>query len=65
VVWGCGTETLELMPNATYVQATDYAGGGHATYTGIWKVIPMESRLVGAQVVVQDAMEYCSSSVTG
>jgi hypothetical protein len=60
VVWECGTEDLELKPDASYVQGIEYSGGGHATHAGTWRVTPKESRLVGAHVVLQDAMEFCT-----
>jgi len=62
VVWQCGTEDLELKPDASYVQTVEYAKGGHATHSGTWKLTPKESRLEGAHVVLQDAVTFCSVS---
>jgi hypothetical protein len=61
VVWDCGTESLELKSDATYRQGMDYAGGGHATHSGTWRITPKQSVLEGAQVVLTDASEFCSA----
>ena len=61
VTWQCGTEGLDLRADSTYGQSIDYAVGGHATHTGKWKITPRESHLEGANVVLQDAMEFCTT----
>lgn len=60
VVWECGTERLDLKSDATYIQHIDYASGGTATRGGTWRVAPGESRVEGGQIVLKDAMQFCS-----
>ena len=62
VEWNCGTETLELKADGSYVQAIDYADGSHARHSGTtWQVTPKSSRFEGAHVVLQDAEAYCAT----
>jgi len=62
VVWACGTEVVSLKPDATYVQQIEYTGGGSATHTGNWRVMPKQAPLEGAHVILQAAMRFCSET---
>ncbi len=55
VAWQCGTETLVLKPDSSYVQTIDFEAGGTASNGGRW-------RAEQGRVVLQDALEYCSVS---
>jgi len=53
-------ETLDLKPDGTFVYAIDFAAGGQATDSGRWRITPKAESLVGAHVVLQNALETCS-----
>jgi hypothetical protein len=61
VEWQCGKETLELRRDKTYGQQIEYAGGGRANHSGVWRTKPKPSRLEGSRVVLQDAMTFCAA----
>ena len=65
VEWNCGKETLELKADNTYVHEIEYAAGGRASHSGVWRMTPTPSRLEGGHVVLQDAVEYCSPAGEG
>lgn len=60
VEWTCGQEALELKPDGTYIYTIDFAGGGQATDAGLWKISAKTERLVGAHVILKNALEACS-----
>ena len=60
VEWTCGVETLDLMPDGTFVYAIDFAAGGRATDSGRWRIAPKAESLVGAHVILQNMLETCS-----
>ena len=60
VEWTCGSETLELNAGGTYSYTIDFAAGGRATDSGQWKIVAKTKRLVGAHVILQNALETCS-----
>jgi hypothetical protein len=60
VDWTCGLEALELRPDGTYAYTIDFAGGGRATDSGEWRIVAKTERLVGAHVILQNALETCS-----
>jgi hypothetical protein len=60
VDWTCGVETLDLKPDGTFVYAINFAAGGRATDSGRWWIAPKTESLVGAHIVVQNALETCS-----
>jgi hypothetical protein len=57
--WRCGSETLELNAGGTYSYTIDFAAGGRATDSGQWRIVPKTERLVGAHVVLQNALDTC------
>jgi len=61
VEWTCGVETLDLKPDGTYAYAIDFTAGGHETDSGIWRIAPKTERLSGAHVVLQNALDACST----
>jgi hypothetical protein len=54
-------ETLELKADGTFVYAIDFAAGGRATDSGRWRIAPKAESLVGAHVVLQNALDTCSA----
>jgi hypothetical protein len=60
VEWTCGSEALELKPDGTYTYTIDFATGGRATDSGQWRIAAKTERLVGAHVILQNALETCS-----
>jgi hypothetical protein len=60
VEWTCGREVLVLKPDGTYTHTVDFAAGGQATDSGRWRVAAKTERLVGAHVVLQNALQPCS-----
>jgi len=60
VEWTCGLEALDLKPDGTYVYTIDFAAGGRATDAGQWKIAGRTEHLVGAHVILQNALEACS-----
>lgn len=60
VEWTCGLEALELKSDGTYVYAIDFAAGGRATDAGRWRLAAKTERLVGAHVILQNALQTCS-----
>ncbi|SRR6266545_4274596 len=60
VEWTCGLEALDLKPDGTYVYAIDFAASGRATDSGRWRISAKTERLVGAHVILQNALETCS-----
>src|SRR4029453_2550416 len=60
VEWACGLETLDLKPDGTYVYTIDFAAGGRGTDAGRWKIAAKTEHLVGAHVILQNALEACS-----
>jgi hypothetical protein len=53
-------EALELKPDGTYFYAIDFAAGGRATDSGQWTIAAKTERLVGAHVILQNALQTCS-----
>jgi len=60
VDWTCGVEALELKPDGTYLYAIDFAAGGRATDSGQWRITAKTELLVGAHVILQNALQPCS-----
>jgi|SRR5581483_11132671 len=60
VDWKCGREGLELKRDGTYVYTIDFDRGGRAADAGRWKLVAKTERLVGAHVILLNAIEACS-----
>jgi hypothetical protein len=61
VEWTCGLETLDLQPDGIYVYTIDFAAGGRATDSGRWRVSAKAEPLVGAHVILLNALDHCSA----
>ncbi len=61
VEWTCGLEALDLHADGTYVYTIDFAAGGRATDSGRWRISAKAERLVGAHVILLDALDPCSA----
>jgi hypothetical protein len=61
VEWTCGLEALGLQPDGTYVYSIDFATGGRATDSGRWRISAKAERLVGAHVILLNALDPCSA----
>jgi hypothetical protein len=61
VEWTCGLEALDLRPDGTYVYTMDFAAGGRATDSGRWRISAKTERLVGAHVILLNALDPCSA----
>src|SRR5262245_43574993 len=57
----CGREALELKADGTYAYTVDFVAGGQATDAGRWRISAKPELLVGAHVILQNALEACSS----
>ena len=60
MTWRCGAETLQLRTDGTFAHTVEFAAGGRIVDSGAWRVIPKTERLVGARVVLENALEPCS-----
>ena len=60
VEWTCGSEALELKPDGTFRYTIDFAAGGRAIDSGRWRMAAKTERLVGAHVILENALETCS-----
>jgi hypothetical protein len=58
--WTCGVEMLVLKRDGSYAYSVDFAAGGRATDSGRWKLVPTTEHLVGAHVILQNALQGCS-----
>jgi len=61
VEWTCGLEALNLNPDGTYVYTIDFAAGGRATDSGQWRISAKAERLVGAHIILLNALDPCSA----
>jgi hypothetical protein len=61
VEWTCGLEALDLQPDGTYLYTIDFAAGGRATDSGRWRISAKAEPLVGAHVILLNAIDPCSA----
>ena len=57
--WTCGVEALELKADGAYVWTIEFVAGGRATDAGRWTIAAETERLVGAHVILQNALQAC------
>jgi hypothetical protein len=61
VSWSCGNESLTLSAAGTYTHTIKFVGGDQESDSGSWVIKPKTGKFVGATLILQNALDYCSA----